>query len=58
VINKNEMMHSPNETSLSTAAMIAGFSILAMVLAAPFAELYAFPKLIVRGNGGETTKNI
>ena len=29
-----------------------------MVIAAPFAELYAFPKLVVPGNAAETTKNI
>ena len=50
--------HPKNETSLRTAALIAGLSILAMVVAAPFAELYVFPKLIVRGSWEETTKNI
>lgn len=48
----------PKEISLRRAAIIAGLSILAMVICAPFAELYVFPKLIVRGNAAETTKNI
>jgi Domain of unknown function (DUF4386) len=55
---KTRMMHSKNETSLRTAAIIAGLSILIMAVAAPFAELYVFPKLIVRGNWEETTNNI
>ncbi len=48
----------PKEISLRRAAIIAGLSILAMVICAPFAELYVFPKLIVRGNAAETTENI
>ena len=47
-----------NKTSLRTAALIAGIGLLIMVIAAPFAELYAFPKLIVQGNAAETAKNI
>ncbi len=52
------MANTKNEISLRTAALIAGLSILAMVIAAPFAELYVFPKLIVRGNAAETTQNL
>ena len=39
-------------------ALFAGFTILAMAIIAPFAELYAYPKLVVPGNGAETSKNI
>jgi hypothetical protein len=52
------MMKSKFEISLGSAAIIAGLSLLVMVVAAPFAELYVFPKLIVRDNWEETTKNI
>ncbi len=48
----------PKEMSLRRAALIAGLSILTMVISAPFAELYVFPKLIVRGHAAETTNNI
>jgi len=51
-------MLKTNEISIRTAALIAGLSILVMVLAAPFAELFVFPKLIVRANWQETSKNI
>lgn len=47
-----------NQISLSAAAVIAGFATLTMVICAPFAELYAYPKLIISGNGVETVKNI
>jgi len=40
------------------AALIAGIGLLIMVVAAPFAELFAFPKLVVAGNAAETTQNI
>ncbi len=52
------MTNSKNQISLRSAALIAGISILIMAIAAPFAELYVFPKLLVRGNPAETTKNI
>jgi hypothetical protein len=44
--------------SLSTAALIAGISLLVMAIAAPFAEMYVLPKLIVEGNAAGTTENI
>lgn len=53
-----KMMRSTNKTSLSTAALIAGIGLLIMVIAAPFAELYVLPKLVVPGNATETAKNI
>jgi Domain of unknown function (DUF4386) len=49
---------STNKTSLGTAALIAGLALLIMVIAAPFAELFVFPKLIVPENAAETAKNI
>jgi hypothetical protein len=54
----NKMLKSPTKSSLRSAALIAGISLLIMVIAAPFAELYAFPKLVVPGNAVETTENI
>ena len=47
-----------NNTSLRVAAVVAGLGLLIMVGAAPFAELYAWPKLVVNGNAAETVKNI
>jgi hypothetical protein len=47
-----------NQTSLRTAALIAGLAILGSVMVAPFAELYAMPKLVVPYNASETAKNI
>jgi len=37
---------------------MAGIGLLIMVIAAPYAELYVYPKLIVPANAAETTKNI
>jgi len=45
-------------TSLRTAALIAGLALLTMAIAAPFAELYVFQKLIVAGDAAETARNI
>jgi Domain of unknown function (DUF4386) len=47
-----------SQISLKSAALIAGLSLLVMVIFAPFAEMYVFPKLIVRFQPNETTKNI
>ena len=47
-----------NKTPLRTAALIAGLSLLIMVMAAPFAELYAYPKLVISGNAAQTVQNI
>ena len=57
-MNSNKMTNSINETSLRNAALTAGFGLLIMAIAAPFAELYVFPKLIVQGNIAETVQNI
>lgn len=44
--------------SLRKAALIAGFGLLIMVLTTPYAELYAYPKLISPDNPAETIQNI
>lgn len=52
------MTDNVTKTSLRTAALIAGFSLLVMVIMAPFVELFAYPKLVVPNNATETIKNI
>ena len=54
----NKITKNINQTSLRTAALIAGIGLLIMAIAAPFAELYAYPQLVVPGNASETTQNI
>ena len=54
----NKVKDSMNKTPLRTAALIAGVSLLIMVLAAPFAELYAYPKLVISGTAAQTVQNI
>ena len=54
----NKTVTRTHKTSLSAAALIAGIGLLIMVIAAPFAELYVFPKLIISGDAAETVKNI
>ena len=54
----NKLIRSTNKTSLGSAALIAGIGLLIMVIAAPFAELYVFPKLVDSGNAAETVNNI
>ena len=51
------VIHS-NQVSLKTAALISAFCLLIMVVAAPIAEMYAYPKLIVRGSLAETVENL
>ena len=52
------MINSTKNISLKSAALIAGLSLLLSVGTAPFAELYALPKLIVQDNAAETAQNI
>ena len=52
------MKTSTNKISLRRAALIAGLGLLIMVIAAPFAELFVFPKLIVSDNAIKTIQNI
>jgi len=52
------MTNNGSNTSLRTAALVAGFALLVMVIAAPFVELFAYPKLVVSDNVEKTIKNI
>jgi Domain of unknown function (DUF4386) len=58
MLTSNKTVDRIHKTSLGTAALIAGIGLLLMVIAAPFAELYVFPRLVVPGNAAETTQNI
>lgn len=51
-------MSTSSKISLSSAALIAGIGLLVMAIAAPFAELYVLPKLIVPYMTAETAVNI
>jgi hypothetical protein len=52
------MTNNTNKISLHAAALIAGFAILIMAIAAPFAELYAFPKFVGSGKVADVSRNI
>src|SRR5215212_1808153 len=54
----NKITQNRSQTSLRTAALTAAIGLLIMAIAAPFAELYVYPKLIVPGNAAETVQNI
>lgn len=54
----NALTKSTNKSSLRTAARIAGIGLLIMAISAPFAELYAYPQLVIPGNAAETVQNI
>jgi hypothetical protein len=58
IITSNTITNRANQISLRRAALLAGIGLLIMVLAAPFAELYVYPRLIIPGNAAETVKNI
>jgi hypothetical protein len=51
-------MNTSSKISLSSAALIAGIGLLVMAIAAPFAELYVLPKLIIPYMTRETAANI
>jgi hypothetical protein len=53
-----ETLTAPQQTSIKTAALVAGFGLLLMVLTAPVAELYVFPKLIVPGDPAQTVHHL
>ena len=57
LIANKTAMHT-NKITLRTAALIAGIGLLIMVIAAPFAELYVYPRLVIPGDAAETAKNI
>jgi len=50
--------HRGEGISLRQAALSAGFALLAMSFAAPFADKYAYPRLVIAGNIGQTVQNI
>lgn len=58
LLSSNELTQQTRTVSLRTSALIAGLGLLIMAIAAPFAELYVFPKLVVSGNAAETARNI
>ena len=47
------MARHDNRISLGTAAVIAGLTILVVVVVAPFAEVYVYPKLVIQGNAAQ-----
>lgn len=51
-------MDSASKISTASAALIAGLGLLVMAVAAPFAELYVLPKLIVPYMTAQTAANI
>lgn len=53
-----KMTNATSKTSLGKAALIAGIGLLIMAIAAPFAELYVYPKLVIPENPAETIQNI
>lgn len=57
-MNSNQTANTMSETSLRKAALIAGIGLLIMVIAAPYAEFYAYGGLVVWGNAEETAQNI
>lgn len=44
--------------TVRTSALIAGISLLIMVISAPFAELYVYPKIVIPNNAAQTVINI
>ena len=58
ILTSNKVTGSTDQGSLRTAALIAGIGLLIMAIAAPFAELYAYPRLMISGNAAEIAQNI
>jgi hypothetical protein len=54
----NKKTNPTNRPSLGKAALIAGLGLLILALAAPFAELDAYPRLGIPGIVAETVQNI
>ena len=44
--------------SLRQAALVAGFGLVIMAVAAPFAEFFVYAKMVVSGNTGATVQNM
>ena len=53
----NSLIHDQGLT-LRQAALVAGFGLLIMVVAAPFAEFFVYAKLVVSGEIEKTVQNI
>jgi hypothetical protein len=53
-----KMTNRTNKTSLGQAALVAGIGLLIMAIAAPFAELYVYPQLVIPENPAVTVQNI
>ncbi len=53
----NSLIHDQGLT-LRQAALVAGFGLLIMVVAAPFAEFFVYAKLVVSGDIEKTVQNI
>jgi len=49
---------SDHSFPLRTAALVSGLALLGSVIAAPFAEIYVLPKLVVPYQAAETARNI
>jgi Domain of unknown function (DUF4386) len=58
VLSSNRIASTTNKTSLGGAALITGLAILMSVIAAPFAEMFVYPKLVVPYKTVETAANI
>jgi hypothetical protein len=52
------MTNKTDKISLRSAALITGLALLVSVMAAPFAEIYVYPKLVVPFKATETAQNI
>jgi Domain of unknown function (DUF4386) len=58
ILLPNKMTSTTSKTPLRTAALIAGFGLLLMVITAPYSELFVYPKLVVPVKADQTIKNI
>lgn len=52
------MTKTGNQISLRTAAVVGGFATLIMVACAPFAELYAYPRLVAMASVAAAVNNL
>jgi hypothetical protein len=52
------MITQADSKSIRTAALVAGIALICSVIAAPLAEMYVFPKLVIPYRAAETANNI
>jgi len=57
-VNPNNSLIHDQGLTLRQAALVAGFGLLIMVVAAPFAEFFVYAKLVVSGDIEKTVQNI